>query len=148
MNAAYFQLTKRVLPNDKLVIDLFPNVKHMNQVFNDLHIHEMSELRKSGQKSEAEKLKKNWRFLLKNRANVNHYEYKTWQSFRAPKYAFLTEAMMIDWFFHAPEGGVSLYSRVSWSLSRQGTWLIFFLLKELPETLDASFCEKLQNLLT
>ena len=26
----------------------------------------------------------------------NHYEYKTWKSFRAPKYPFLTEAMMID----------------------------------------------------
>ncbi|TNX04215.1 ISL3 family transposase, partial [Enterococcus faecium] len=30
------------------------------------------------------------------RANINHYEYKTWKSFRAPKYPFLTEAMMID----------------------------------------------------
>ncbi|WP_251360367.1 transposase, partial [Staphylococcus aureus] len=71
-------------------------VKHMNQAFNELRIREMNELRKAGQKSQAEKLKKNWRFLLKNRANINHYEYKTWKSFRAPKYPFLTEAMMID----------------------------------------------------
>ncbi|BDP88930.1 hypothetical protein EfmAA818_25260 [Enterococcus faecium] len=28
----------------------------------------MNELRKAGQKSQAEKLKKNWRFLLKNRS--------------------------------------------------------------------------------
>ncbi|HFH9836674.1 TPA: transposase, partial [Streptococcus pyogenes] len=92
MNAAYFQLTKRVLPNAKVVIDRFHIVKHMNQAFNELRIREMNELRKAGQKSQAEKLKKNWRFLLKNRANINHYEYKTWKSFRAPKYPFLTEA--------------------------------------------------------
>ncbi|MHC2858546.1 transposase [Enterococcus lactis] len=96
MNAAYFQLIKRVLPNAKVVIDRFHIVKHMNQAFNELRIREMNELRKAGQKSQAEKLKKNWRFLLKNRANINHYEYKTWKSFRAPKYPFLTEAMMID----------------------------------------------------
>ncbi|HAP6228802.1 TPA: transposase, partial [Enterococcus faecium] len=96
MNAAYFQLTKRVLPNAKVVIDRFHIVKHMNQALNELRIREMNELRKAGQKSQAEKLKKNWRFLLKNRASINHYEYKTWKSFRAPKYPFLTEAMMID----------------------------------------------------
>ncbi|BDP87952.1 hypothetical protein EfmAA818_15480 [Enterococcus faecium] len=33
MNAAYFQLTKRVLPNAKVVIDRFHIVKHMNQAF-------------------------------------------------------------------------------------------------------------------
>ena len=85
MNAAYFQLTKRVLLNAKVVIDRFHIIKHMNQAFNELRIREMNELRKAGQKSHAEKLKKNWRFLLKNRANINHYEYKTWKNFRAPK---------------------------------------------------------------
>ncbi|HIF1201441.1 TPA: ISL3-like element ISEfa5 family transposase, partial [Enterococcus faecium] len=73
MNAAYFQLTKRILPNAKVVIDRFHIIKHMNQAFNELRIREMNELRKVGQKSQAEKLKKNWRFLLKNRANINHY---------------------------------------------------------------------------
>ncbi|BDP97620.1 hypothetical protein EfmGK961_14360 [Enterococcus faecium] len=46
MNAAYFQLTKRVLPNAKVVIDRFHIVKHMNQAFNELRIREMNELRK------------------------------------------------------------------------------------------------------
>ena len=78
------------------MIDRFHIVKHMDQAFNELCIREMNELRKAGQKSHAEKLKKNWRFLLKKCANINHYEYKTWKSFRAPKYSFLTEAMMID----------------------------------------------------
>jgi transposase len=65
MNAAYFQLTKHVLPNAKVVIDRFHIVKHMNQAFNALRIREMNELRKAGHKIQAEKLKKNWHFLLK-----------------------------------------------------------------------------------
>ena len=76
-------------------------------------------------------MKKNWRFLLKNRANINHYEYKTWKSFRAPKYPFLTESMMIDRLLEFSahlEGGVSLFSWISWSLSRQRPWLIFLLI--------------------
>lgn len=48
-NAAYFQLTKRVLPNAKVVIDRFHISKHLNQVFNELRIREMNELRKAGQ---------------------------------------------------------------------------------------------------
>ncbi|HFP8809294.1 TPA: ISL3-like element ISEfa5 family transposase, partial [Enterococcus faecium] len=35
MNAAYFQLTKRILPNAKVVIDRFHIIKHMNQAFNE-----------------------------------------------------------------------------------------------------------------
>ncbi|MGL9847824.1 transposase [Enterococcus sp. DIV0765f] len=75
MNTAYFQLTKSVLQNAKVVIDRFHIVKHMNQAFNELRIFKMNELRKARQKIHVEKLKKNWR-LLKNRANINHYEYK------------------------------------------------------------------------
>ncbi|BDP94132.1 hypothetical protein EfmGK941_11370 [Enterococcus faecium] len=151
MNAAYFQLTKRVLPNAKVVIDRFHIVKHMNQAFNELRIREMNELRKAGQKSQAEKLKKNWRFLLKNRANINHYEYKTWKSFRAPKYPFLTEAMMIDRLLEfSPRnlrGGTA--GLVDFEAFRDKDPDLFFsLLAELPETLDDSFREKLQNLLT
>ncbi|TKM04836.1 ISL3 family transposase, partial [Enterococcus faecium] len=63
MNSAYFQLTKRILPNAKVLIDRFHIIKHMNQAFNELSIREMNELRKVGQKSQAEKLKKNWRIL-------------------------------------------------------------------------------------
>lgn len=85
-----------VLPNAKVVIDRFHIIKHMNQAFNELRIHEMNKLRKAGQKSHAEKLKKNWYFLLKNCANINHYEYKIEKSFQVSKYPFLTEAMMVD----------------------------------------------------
>ncbi len=95
MNAAYFQLTKRVLPNAKVVIDRFHIVKHMNQAFNELRIREMNELVKRTEKP-GRKTEKELALFAKNRANINHYEYKTWKSFRAPKYPFLTEAMMID----------------------------------------------------
>lgn len=102
MKVAYFQLTKRVLPNAKIVIDQLHIVKHMNQAFN--------ELRKAVHNSQAEKLKKNWRFLLKIHANINHYEYKTWKSILAPKYPLLTETMMIDQLaFLRPEGRVSFF---------------------------------------
>lgn len=151
MNASYFQLTKRVLPNAKVVIDWFHIVKHMNQAFNELRIREMNELRKAGQKSHAEKLKKNWRFLLKNRANINHYEYKTWKSFRAPKYPFLTEVMMLDRLlsFSTPlkEAYPFFYELVE-AFRDKDPDLFFSLLTELPETLDEGFREKLQNLLT
>lgn len=68
----------------------------VSQAFNDLRIREMKKLREVGHPREAEKLKKNWRFLMKNRENINHYEYKIWRSFRTPKYPLLTEAMIID----------------------------------------------------
>lgn len=74
MNDTYFQLTKRVLPNAKVSIVRFHIVKHMNQAFNHLRIRKMNELRKAGHKSQAEKLKDNWCFLLKNRAKINHCE--------------------------------------------------------------------------
>ncbi|MFS1134170.1 ISL3 family transposase [Enterococcus hirae] len=151
MNAAYFQLTKRVLPNAKLVIDRFHVVKHMNQAFNDLRIREMKELREVGHSHEAEKLKKNWRFLLKNRKNMNHYEYKTWRSFRTPKSPLLTEAMMIDRLlaFSTPlKEAYTVFHELTEAFRHKDSILFFSLLKELPETLDDRFRAKLQNLLS
>ncbi|VTS76038.1 transposase [Enterococcus hirae] len=151
INAAYFQLTKRVLPNAKLVIDRFHVVKHMNQAFNDLRIREMKVLREVSHSREAEKLKKNWRFLLKNRENINHYEYKTWRSFRAPKYPLLTEAMMIDRLlaFSTPlKEAYTVFHELTEAFRLKDSNLFFSLLKELPETLDDRFRSKLQNLLS
>lgn len=150
MNAAYFQLAKHVLPNAKVVIDRFHIVKHMNQAFNELRIREMNKLRKAGHKREADKLKTNWRFLLKNRENINHYEYKTWKSFRTPKFPFLTEAMMIDRLleFSTPlKEAYLLFHELVEAFRNKDHSLFFSLLTELPETLDDGFREKLQNLL-
>lgn len=150
MNAAYFQLAKHVLPNAKVVIDRFHIMKHMNQAFNELRIREMNKLRKAGRKREADKLKTNWRFLLKNRENINHYEYKTWKSFRTPKFPFLTEAMMIDRLleFSTPlKEAYLLFHELTEAFRNKDHSLFFSLLTELPETLDDGFREKLQNLL-
>ena len=48
MNAAYFQLTKRVLPNAKVVIDRFHIIKHLNQAFNDFRVQEMKKITSVG----------------------------------------------------------------------------------------------------
>ncbi len=151
MNAAYFQLTKNVLPNAKIVIDRFHIMKHMNQAFNDFRVQEMKRLHQLGQHSEAGKLRNNWRFLIKNRQKINHYEYKTWRSFRAPKYPLLTEAMMIDRLlaFSTPlKEAYTFFHELVETFRDKDSDLFFTLLKDLPETLDESFRAKLQNLLT
>ncbi|NHW78423.1 transposase, partial [Escherichia coli] len=61
MNAAYFQLTKKIFPCAALVIDRFHIVKHLNQAFNDFRVREMKALIKNHQRSEANKLKVNWK---------------------------------------------------------------------------------------
>ncbi|BDP93791.1 hypothetical protein EfmGK941_07960 [Enterococcus faecium] len=93
--------------------------------------------------------------MLKNRANINHYEYKTWKSFRAPfrafLTAFLTEAMMIDRLleFSPPlKEAYPFFHELVEAFRDKDPDLFFSLLAELPETLDDSFREKLQNLLT
>ena len=110
MTATYFQLTKRVLPNVKLLIDRFHVVKHMN-----------------------------------------HYEYKTWRSFRTPKYPLLTEAMMIDRLlaFSTPlKEAYTVFHELTEAFRHKNFILFFYLLKELPETMDDRFRAKLQNLLS
>ena len=96
MNAAYDQLTKRVFPNAKVVIDRFHIIKHLNKSFQDFRIKEMKRIAMTKNKEAYFKLKANWRYLTKNRQSIQYTEYKTWRSFRAPKYPHLTEAMMID----------------------------------------------------
>ena len=151
MNTSYFQLTKNVLPNAKVVIDRFHIIKHINQAFNEFRVREVKELHRLDRHTEAEKLKKNWRFLLKNRQTINHYEYKTWRSFRAPKYPLLTEAMMIDRLldFSAPlKEGYTYFHELAETFRNKDPESFFTLLKNLPERLDESFRKKLQNLVS
>lgn len=150
MNAAYFQLTKKVLPNAKVVIDRFHIIKHINQAFNDFRVQEMKKLKASGQLVEARKLKSNWRFLMKNRQTVNHFDYKSWRSFRTPKYPLLTEAMMIDRlldFSASLKEAYTYFHELSEAFREKEVDLFFTLLKELPETLDETLRSRLKNLL-
>ncbi|WP_267113259.1 transposase, partial [Xanthomonas sacchari] len=92
----YFQLTKNVFPTAKLIIDRFHIVKHLNTAFNDFRVREMKRLITNKKKSKANKLKSNWKLLLKNQTNISISEFKTWRSFPSPKYHLLTESMVID----------------------------------------------------
>ncbi len=150
MNAAYFQLTKTVFPNANLVTDRFHIVKHMNQAFQDLRVRTMKSLQIKGFKKDAQKLKVNWRFLTKNRQNIHHSEYKSWRSFRSPKYPLLTEAMMIDrllTFTPSLREAYEAFHDLADAFRDKDHILFFDLLKHLPESLNEEFRKKLQNLL-
>ena len=66
MNAAYSQLSKIVFPTANIIIDRFHVIKHLNTAFNEFRVREMKVLIRQKKKSEANKLKLNWKFLLKN----------------------------------------------------------------------------------
>ncbi|MGY3704422.1 hypothetical protein BW731_10150 [Vagococcus martis] len=71
MNAACFQLTKKVFPSANIIIDRFHVIKHLNTAFNEFRVREMKVLIRQKKKSEANKLKSNWKFLLKNQRIIS-----------------------------------------------------------------------------
>lgn len=151
MNAAYFQLTKSVFPQAKLVIDRFHIIKHLNKALQDFRIREMKRLTGSHQREGYRKLKANWRMLTKNRQIINHTEYKTWRSFRAPKYPYLTEAMVVDRLLDYSEPLKQAYHYfhdLTDSFREKESEVFISLLERLPETLDDEFRRNLQNLLS
>lgn len=149
MNAAYFQLLKHVFPNAQLIVDRFHIIKHLNTAFQDFRIREMKRLKQENQLEAYRKIKANWRFFTKNRRNINHSEYKTWRSFRSPKYPYLTEAMMIDRLLDysttLKEAYVSFHNLTD-AFRTKDHDEFFTRLKELPTTLDEEFRKKLQTL--
>ena len=150
MNAAYFQLVKNIFPNAELIIDRFHIVKHLNEAFNSFRVREMKKLKVSGHKVEASKLKKNWRFLLKNRLDINISEYKRWPSFRSNKYPYLTEQMMIDRLLDFSEPlklAYGYFHDLLDSFRRKEYERFFELLNTLPEELDEEFKGQVQNLM-
>ncbi|WCG22045.1 ISL3 family transposase [Vagococcus lutrae] len=150
MNAAYFQLTKSVFTSAKIIIDRFHVVKHCNKAFQDFRIKEMKRLKQQNNQIGYLKLKANWRRLTKDRMSINHSEYKTWRSFRAPHYPYQTEAMMIDRLLSYSEPLKEAYHCFHDIMDafRSKNHVSFIQqLKELPETLDSEFRKKLQNLL-
>lgn len=150
MNAAYFQLLKHVFPNAQLVIDRFHIVKHLNQAFQEFRVREIKNLKQQNKTEAYKKIKANWRFFTKNRLNINHSDYKTWRSFRSPKYPYLTEAMMIDRLLNYSEPLKQTYAvfhDVADAFRGKDPELFLSLLRELPESLEEEFRKKLQNLL-
>ncbi len=97
------------------------------------------------------KLKSYWRLLTKNRKNINHTEYKTWRCFRAPKYPYLTEAMVLDRLLGASttlEVAYKAFHKLADAFRNKEHESFFALLHQLAETLDKEFRLKLQNLLS
>ncbi|AQP52862.1 ISL3 family transposase [Vagococcus penaei] len=150
MNAAYFQLTKRVFPNASLIIDRFHVVKHLNTAFNEFRVREMKLLNVAKKKSEANKLKSNWKFLLKNQLTVSISEFKTWKSFPSPKYPLLTESMMIDRLLSFSlnlKKAYDSFQLLTYHFRNKDAHSFFELLKNLSTGLDTLFKDKLENLL-
>ncbi|MGX6961738.1 ISL3 family transposase [Vagococcus xieshaowenii] len=150
MNAAYFQLVKDIFPNAELIIDHSHIVKHLNEAFNSFRVREVKRLKVSGKKREASKLKKNWRFLLKNRLDINISEYKKWPSFRSNKYPYLTEQMMIDRLLGFSEPlklAYDYFHDLLDSFRRKEYERFFELLNTLPDELDEEFKGQVQNLI-
>lgn len=150
MNASYMQLIASHFPNAQLIIDRFHIVKHINQALNDCRVREMKELIKEKKRSQATKLKSNWRYILKKRATLDVTEYKSWRSFRQPKFPLLTEEMMVDRllaFSPKLKLGYQYVHDLLEAFDDKDPDTFFEILKTLPDTLDEVLKEKLQNLL-
>ncbi|EGO8298123.1 ISL3 family transposase [Enterococcus faecalis] len=151
MNAAYFQLTKNVFPTAKLIIDRFHIVKHLNTAFNDFRVREMKRLITNKKKSKANKLKSNWKLLLKNQTNISISEFKTWRSFPSPKYHLLTESMVIDRllsFSSELKEAYDIFHLLMYHFRNKDDRSFFELLKNLPDSLDTQFRDKIENLIS
>lgn len=150
MNAPYFKLSKKVFPHATIVIDRFHVVKHLNDAFNQFRVREMKRLIKNKQKKEAAKLKSNWKFLVKNREKLNVSYYKSWRSFKLPKYPFLTEAMMVDRLLSLSEPLKEVYDifhQITFHFRAKNVSNFFESLEEIPAHIDEEFRTKVQNLL-
>ena len=150
MNASYFQLLKTCFPNAQLIIDRFHIIKHFNQALQSLRIREMNRLKKEKNNEAYNKLKANWKVITKNRADINHFEYKNWRSFRAPKYPYLTEAMMVDRLLsYSPslKEAYTIFHDLTDAFRQKDSDCFFELLENIPLSADEEFRMKLQNLL-
>lgn len=150
MNAPYIELTKKVFPNAKVIIDRFHIVRHLNDAFNQFRVREMKRLKAAGFTEEARKLKSHWKRLLKNRQSINVSEYKRWQGFRSHRYPLMTEGILIDRLLSYSEPLKKAYHAfhaLADAFRRKEGTFFFELLTTLPADLDDTFRQKLQNLL-
>ena len=150
MNAAYFKLTKTCFTNAKIVIDRFHVVKHINTAFNEFRVREVKRLKKEKQKKHAQKIKSNWKLLLKNQAHIDWSDFHTWRSFRTPIYPLLTEGMVIDRLLSYStqlEDTYYCFHSLLNAFRSKDSHLFFYHLNHLPEHIDEEFKSKVQNLL-
>lgn len=151
MNAAYYQLIPKVFKNAKLIIDRFHVIKHINTAFNSFRALEAKRLISRGGQSatRGRKIKSNWKRLIKNRQNIDISEYKTWRSFRAPKYPYLTEAMVIDRLLSYSEPlkeAYQVFHDITDAFREKDADLFFDTIRSMPDKLNPEFRHTIQNL--
>lgn len=106
----------------------------------------MKRLISSNDQTMPRKIKSHWRILTKNRKNINYTEYKTWCSFRAPKYPYLAESMVHDRLLGASTALKVTYhafNLLADAFRDKDHESFFTLLHQLSETLDEEFRLKL-----
>lgn len=76
MYSPYIKVINDCFPNAKIIIDRFHIVQHLNRCLNHMRIKTMNELRYV-QKRDYTKLKRQWKLVLKNSADLNFTDYFT-----------------------------------------------------------------------
>lgn len=150
MNAPYFKLAKSCFKHSKIIIDRFHVVSHINVAFNEFRRRKMKQLLKNKKTPEANKLKSNWKLLLKNRQTIDSSTYSTWRSFRRPAYPMLTESMVIDRllsYSDALKATYDAFHNLQDAFREKKPEEFFQILETLPDQIDEEFKLKVQNLL-
>ena len=76
MYSPYIGVINNCFPNAKIIIDRFHIVQHLNRCLNQMRIKTMNELRYV-QERDYRKLKKQWKLVLKNTADLDYDNYFT-----------------------------------------------------------------------
>ena len=124
---------------------------NINTAFNSFRALEAKRLISRGGQSatRGRKIKSNWKRLIKNRQNIDISEYKTWRSFRAPKYPYLTEAMVIDRLLSYSEPlkeAYQVFHDITDAFREKDADLFFDTIRSMPDKLNPEFRHAIQNL--
>ena len=87
--------------------------------------------------------------MIKNRQNIDISEYKTWRSFRAPKYPYLTEAMVIDRLLSYSEPlkeAYQVFHDITNAFREKDAGLFFDIIRSMSDKINPEFRHAIQNL--
>ena len=117
MYSPYTQLVRDCFPSAEIIIDRFHIVQHMNRALNSERIRVMNELRYTRPR-DYRKLKKQWKLLLKNEADLDFTHYYTHRLYEGA----VTEKMMADYLVQLDprlERVYSLFNQLKWALEHR-----------------------------
>ena len=87
--------------------------------------------------------------MIKNRQNIDISEYKTCRSFRAPKYPYLTEAMVIDRLLSYSEPlkeAYQVFHDITNAFREKDAGLFFDIIRSMSDKINPEFRHAIQNL--